>query len=327
VRWDVVTPPEWKHVDEAGIEHLRQDGVCPPLEKEYLRRDGTRVRVLLGACRVPGDSGQVVVSAADMTQRNKMEEELRRSRNGLELRVRERTAELELRNKELQDFAFVASHDLQEPLRKVRTFCDMLAARCGVSVDEASRDYLMRMQTTAARMQDLLNSLLAYSRVTAKAEPMMETDLAKCVEAALSNLEILIREKNPCVEVGDLPTVRADRVQMIQLFQNLIGNGMKFQSKGKTPHVKIYGRSGGENEAYEICVEDNGIGFDEKYLDKIFLPFQRLHGTSSDYGGVGMGLAICKKIVGLHGGKITARSEPGKGSTFIVTLPSERKMR
>jgi PAS domain S-box-containing protein len=261
--------------------------------------------------------------AQDITERKQMEEELRKSRDQLDLRVRERTAELELRNKELQDFAFVASHDLQEPLRKVRTFGDMLAGRCGTSLDEASRDYLRRMQTAAARMRNLLNSLLAFSRLTTKAEPMKETDLGKSVEVVLSNLEIMIKEKNACVEVGDLPTVRADRVQMVQLFQNLIGNALKFQREGKTPHVKVYAKEGGdENGAHEICVRDNGIGFEEKYLDKIFLPFQRLHGSSSAYEGVGMGLAICKKIVERHDGKITARSEVGKGSTFIVTLPA-----
>ncbi len=267
---------------------------------------------------------QFAVVFTDITERKRAEEELRRSRDELELRVRERTAELELRNKELQDFAFVASHDLQEPLRKVRSFGDMLAGRCGVSLDETSRDYITRMQKAAIRMQTLLSSLLAYSRVTSKAEPIKRTDLVKSVEVALSNLEISIKEKNARVEVGDLPTVRADRVQMIQLFQNLIGNALKFHREGKTPHVKVYARLRKEDRSCEIRVEDDGIGFEEKYLDKIFLPFQRLHGRSSGYEGVGMGLAICRKIVERHGGEIAARSELGKGSTFIVTLPVER---
>jgi signal transduction histidine kinase len=129
-------------------------------------------------------------------------------------------------------------------------------------------------------------------------------------------------EKNAVVGVGDLPTVKADPVQMAQLFQNLIGNALKFNRDGEAPHVKIHAKEVGGG--YEIYVEDDGIGFDEKYLDKIFLPFQRLHGRSGNYEGVGMGLAICKKIVERHGGKITARSEPGRGSTFIVTLPANR---
>jgi light-regulated signal transduction histidine kinase (bacteriophytochrome) len=268
-----------------------------------------------------------------------MEEALRKSKDELEIRVQERTAELEKANaklieynrrlesfnKELQDFTFIASHDLQEPLRKVRSFGDMLVAKRGVSLDKDSRDYIRRMQAAAARMQALLNSLLAYSRVTTKAEPRKKTNLKKSVEEALSNLERMIQEKNAGVEIGDLPTIKADRVQMVQLFQNLIQNALKFNRDSQPPRVKVYARLEEEKGSYEICVEDNGVGFEEKYLDKIFLPFQRLYGRSSGYEGQGMGLAICRKIVERHDGEITARSQVGKGSRFIVTLPAERK--
>ncbi len=294
-----------------------------------------RIRHSSGSFRIVEASGIAHIGPGrhlfvghDITGRKQMEEALTKSRDELEQRVRERTAELELRNKELQDFAFVASHDLQEPLRKVQTFGKMLAAKCGVSLDETSSDYIDRMEKAAARMQTLLNSLLSYSRVTTKAETIKDTDLRKSVKSALSNLEIMIKEMNARVEVGELPRVWADRVQMMQLFQNLIGNALKFSREGDPPHVKIYAEEVGDAEAaYEIYVEDNGIGFDERYLDKIFLPFQRLHGRSSEFEGVGMGLAICRKIVERHGGKITARSEPGKGSTFIATLPAKRKVR
>jgi signal transduction histidine kinase len=140
----------------------------------------------------------------------------------------------------------------------------------------------------------------------------------------MSNLELMTEEKDARVDIGDLPAVRGDQVQLTQLFQNLIGNALKFSQEGKAPHVKIYARHAGD-EKWEICVEDNGIGFEEKYLDKIFLPFQRLHGMA-DYKGLGMGLAICRKIAERHGGYITARSELGKGSTFVVTLPAARDM-
>ena len=264
---------------------------------------------------------------------------LKKAHDELELRVQERTAELEKANveliqsnkkleelnKELQDFAFIASHDLQEPLRKIQTFGDLLIADCAAILDETFKDYLNRMQKAAATMSDLLDSLLAYSRVAAMAEPLKATDLKILVEKALSNLEIMIEEMNARVEVQDLPTVRVDPAQMIQLFQNLIANALKFHQQDQAPHVKIYARLKDENGTHEICVEDNGIGFQEQYVDKIFVPFQRLHGRSSLYEGMGMGLAICKKIVERHGAEITAKSELGKGSTFIVSFPAKTK--
>jgi len=257
--------------------------------------------------------------------------QLRRSKDELEMRVLARTADLERSNKELQDFAFIASHDLQEPLRKVQTFGDLLIKRSAASLEAESQDYVRRMQNATARMQKLLESLLSYSRVATKSEPFVKTDLGKSVQSALSNLEIVIKEKGAVVTVDALPEIEADRAQMIQLFQNLIANALKFQKENETPRVKIYSRKaakdeGGNTGMYEIRLGDNGIGFDEKYLDKIFLPFQRLHGRSG-YEGVGMGLAICKKIVERHGGGITAETELGKGSTFIVTLPARQEKR
>jgi light-regulated signal transduction histidine kinase (bacteriophytochrome) len=274
----------------------------------------------------------------DVTERVRLEEELRKARDSLELRVEQRTSELkaanralreyaaklERLNKELQSFAFIASHDLQEPLRKIQTFGSMIESRSGHLLPEKSRDFLARMQKAAKMMQDRLTSLLVYSRLTTKAEPFKETDLNRSVKAALSNLAPLIQDKKGKVEVGELPCLEADRSQMIQLFQNLIGNALKFQGNKRPPLIKIYARTvegAKEVEAYRIFVEDNGIGFDEKYLDKVFAPFQRLNGRS-EYEGVGMGLAICRKIVERHGGEITAQSEPGKGSTFVVTLPA-----
>lgn len=257
----------------------------------------------------------------DITERRRAEEELRA------LAVR-----LEQSNRELQDFASVASHDLQEPLRKIQAFGDRLKAKHGTFLNEEGRDYLDRMQNAAGRMQSLINDLLMYSRVTTKAQPFVLIDLTRVVREVLSDLEVRIEQAGGQVDLNDLPKVIADPVQMRQLFQNLIGNALKYHRPGHSPTVKVYAeRVGGSErrtaadgtESWQIMVEDNGIGFDEKYLDRIFTPFQRLH-SRSEYEGTGMGLAVCRKIVERHSGTITARSTVGEGTTFIVVLPSKQ---
>jgi PAS domain S-box-containing protein len=255
-------------------------------------------------------------------------EGLRRSRDKLETRVQERTAELARSNRELQDFASIASHDLQEPLRKVQAFGNLLVERHSECLNDEGRDYLARMKSAAARMQGLIGSLLDYSRVTSRAKPFSEVDLNEAAKEALLNLEVRIKETGGRVEVDGLPFIMADRSQVVQLFQNLIGNGLKFHKEGDPPHVKVYATPGkgtkpGKRDFWEITVEDNGIGFDETKVDRIFEPFQRLHGRSSPYAGTGMGLAICRKIVERHGGTITAKSIVGKGAAFIITLPKK----
>lgn len=265
------------------------------------------------------------------------EEKLREAHVELEKRVEERTAELaeanaklkayasrlEAANQELQEFAFVASHDLQEPLRKIQTFGDLICAKYEALLDEPGRDYLARVRSAAVRMSALLDALLSYSRVTSRITPFMPTDLTLCAREAASDLEVLISRTGGIVEIGKLPIAEVDPAQLRQLFQNLMANALKYKGD-KTPRVKVYGESC-LNGAFRIIVEDNGIGFDEQYLPKIFQPFQRLHGRNSPYAGTGMGLAICRKIAERHGGSITARSAPGKGSAFIVTLPRKQE--
>ncbi|HXH03406.1 MAG TPA: ATP-binding protein [Candidatus Competibacteraceae bacterium] len=239
---------------------------------------------------------------------------------------------LQASNKELQDFAFVASHDLQEPLRKIQAFADRLQERAGASLDEQSRDYLARMNHAARRMQTLIDDLLLYSRVTTKARPFEVVALSRVVREVLVDLEALIEQSGADIEVLDLPTLKADPTQMRQLFQNLLGNALKFRRPGVPPRIRVWAESGGEGDERgssrerslcRVCVQDNGIGFDEKYLHRIFIPFQRLHGRAQ-YEGNGIGLAIVKKIVERHGGSVTARSQPGVGATFIVTLPGQQ---
>jgi light-regulated signal transduction histidine kinase (bacteriophytochrome) len=245
----------------------------------------------------------------------------------LEQETRQRQ-ELSRSNEELQEFAFVASHDLQEPLRKIKTFGDRLKATCGDTLSEQGRDYLDRMQNAARRMQTLIEDLLSLSRVTTRAQPFVAVNLFQVTQEVLSDLEISIHQTQATIEVGELPIIKADPLQMRQLLQNLIGNALKFQRPEVLPVVKIYSNILSNssdpvavgNEQCQIIVEDNGIGFDEKYLDRIFNVFQRLHGRS-EYEGTGIGLAICRKIVERHQGSITASSKPGEGAKFIVSLP------
>lgn len=238
-------------------------------------------------------------------------------------------------NDELQQFASIASHDLQEPLRKIQAFGNRLKATCGGALNEQGLDYLERMQNAAQRMQALIDDLLILSRITTQAQPFVDVALAQITQEVLSDLEERLQETNGRVEVAELLTIEADPVQMRQLLQNLLSNALKFHRQQEPPVVKIYSQlfdqkwQPVEESAIathcQIVVADNGIGFDEKYLDRIFNVFQRLH-SRSEYEGTGMGLAICRKIAERHGGSITAKSTPGQGSTFIVTLPIKQRL-
>jgi GAF domain-containing protein len=223
-------------------------------------------------------------------------------------------------NRELQDFAYVASHDLQEPLRKIRTFGDRLKAKYSLQLGEHGQDYLSRMQSAASRMQTLIQDLLAFSRVTTQAQPFVFVDLNTVLQNVLTDLEMRLEETGGQVELADLPVIEADLTQMQQLFQNLLSNALKFHRQGEAPRVKITSEVALAEAICRISVADNGIGFEEKYVERIFGVFQRLH-EQGKYEGNGVGLAICRKIVERHRGKITTKSTPNQGATFIVTLP------
>lgn len=247
-----------------------------------------------------------------------------------EEQIKRYAIELERSNRELQDFAYVSSHDLQEPLRKIRAFGDRLKSKEASNLTEKSVDYLNRMVNAAERMQILINDLLSFSRVSTHAKKFELVDLNEILKGVLSDLEYAIEESHAIIEAERLPIVEAEPFQMRQLFQNLIGNALKFRKLDIKPYIKIYTRivprqvhaSPGDTLT-KIIVEDNGIGFDEQYKDKIFQIFQRLEGRK--FEGSGIGLSICKRIATRHGGDIEASSEVDKGATFIVTLPSKQK--
>jgi signal transduction histidine kinase len=303
------------------------------------------------------------VLARDMLQREESERRLKEANEFLEHRVAERTneltqansvmrteieerrraeeqvrlfaEELQRSNRELEQFASVASHDLQEPLRKIQAFGDRLESRFREVLGEAGRDYLDRMQSSAKRMRKLIDDLLEYSRVTTKAQPFAPVNLANVVQEVTADLETRLQQTGGRVEVSDLPVVRASPLQMRQLFQNLIGNALKFHRPDEPPVVRVSshtvhaaadgadGHNGAGGLQCEIVVEDNGIGFEPEYGERIFDLFQRLHGRD-EYEGTGIGLAICRKIVDRHNGHIVAQGTPGKGSRFLVTLPLEQ---
>lgn len=232
--------------------------------------------------------------------------------------LRESNARLQESNRDLEDFAYIASHDLQEPLRKIAAFGSRLRARIEDDVDEKSLDYLDRMDGATRRMQTLIGDLLSFSRVSTKGSDLIPVDLRDIVTRVLQDLEVAIAEAGATVHIGSLPTIDGDALQMRQLYQNLIGNALKFRHNDRPPEiwtdaVMVGGR-------WLLSVRDNGIGIDQIYADKIFTVFQRLHGRS-EYEGTGIGLAICRKIVERHRGTIRAQSDGQTGATFLIDLP------
>ncbi len=267
---------------------------------------------------------------SEAIEKARIYQRLQEFNNNLEMLVAQRTkdliylnTELQRSNQELQDFAYVSSHDLQEPLRKIQAFGNLLEEEFGRELGEGKL-YLDRMRNAASRMQILIDDLLTFSRVTTKALPFAPIDLTGIAQEVVSDLEARIRETHGSVEIAELPTIEADPLQMRQMLQNLIGNALKFHQPDQPPVVTVSAKYSTDSQTaeslWQLYVTDNGIGFDEKYLDRIFTVFQRLHGRSK-YEGTGIGLAVVRKIVARHGGSVTAKSAPGQGSTFIVTLP------
>ncbi len=240
----------------------------------------------------------------------------------LEGRVQERTQELKQSNKELMDFASMASHDLQEPLRKVVMFGDRLEEQIP-SQDVKSRDYLERMRKAARRMQGFIEDLLKLSAIATGGQPFQSVNLQTLAQEVADDLEARIAQSNAQLNIDHLPTLEADATQMRQLLQNLIGNALKYHRDGVPPVVTVTNRPLRDG-FWEITVRDNGIGIEPQLISRIFQPFERLH-IGGLFDGSGMGLTICKKIVGRHGGSIHVASQPNEGTSFIITLPEQHK--
>jgi light-regulated signal transduction histidine kinase (bacteriophytochrome) len=237
------------------------------------------------------------------------------------LELEQHTADLRRSNDELEQFAYVASHDLQEPLRKVASFCQLLQRRYGGQLDERADEYIEFAVDGAKRMQQLINDLLAFSRVGRTSEGMTTVDTAAAARQALQALARARQQARAKVDIGDLPTVTGDQTLLTQLFQNLIGNAIKFRAPDRAPRVEL--RAVREDEFWHFTCTDNGIGIDAEYAERVFVIFQRLHPKDS-YTGTGIGLSLCKKIVEYHGGRIwldTDRPADAVGSVIHWTLP------
>lgn len=303
-----VTPSE-QTISRTLRDLLRKTAIRD--QERLLRQKNSDEPVAVSVSISPVADGDVqqgaVVIARDIRERKEAEAE-----------IRDAVRRLEQSNRELEDFAYVASHDLQEPLRKIQAFGDRLHAKYAPELPEQAQDYIARMQSAAKRMQVLINDLLAFSRVTTKAQPFAPVDLGHVAREVAHDLEIRTHEAGAHIEIGELPAIDADPLQMRQLLQNLISNALKFRRDGVPPLITVNGSADGEKA--QLAVADNGIGFEEKYAERIFTMFERLHGRGT-YEGTGIGLAICRKIVERHGGEIVAHSTPEVGSTFIVTLP------
>jgi PAS domain S-box-containing protein len=311
---EIIIPEHYREQHMKGLVHYLHSGEGPLLNRrieiQALRRGGVEfpVEMTISTMRIEDN---VIFSAFihDISER-------KRAREALEATA----AELRRSNEELEQFAYIASHDLQEPLRMVASYTQLLERRYAAQLDATAREFIGYAVDGARRMQEFITGLLQYSRVGTERRVLAKVNLREVFDSAIANLRIAIEESSATVEARDLPVVRGDPRQLTQLFQNLIGNALKFRKAGTPPRVEVSGQR--EDGAFwRVSVKDNGIGLDPRFSERVFTIFQRLH-TRDEYEGTGLGLAICKKIVERHGGRIWVESKEGEGATFSFTLPA-----
>jgi PAS domain S-box-containing protein len=312
----MLIPPHLREHHRAGLKRYIATGQkhlnWARVEITGLHKSGAEIPVEISFGEFTAEGRHMFAAILrDVTERKRAEQELA-----------QRAEELARSNAELEMFAYVASHDLQEPLRMVASYTQLLARRYKEKLDAEAHEFIGFAVDGASRMQQLIQDLLSYSRLTTKGKPRNLTQSEAVCNVALENLQKSIEDSRAVVCVGPLPAVLADATQLTQLFQNLIGNAIKYRNERK-PEIRVAAKPDGDEWLFSI--QDNGIGIDPQYFERIFQMFQRLH-TRAEYSGTGIGLALCRKIVERHGGRIWVESQPGKGSTFLFTIPQAKRM-
>jgi light-regulated signal transduction histidine kinase (bacteriophytochrome) len=302
---DIAVPEDAQSFPEHMQQLARDQQIV--FEAQHLRQDGTTVPVEVSSRHIEYDGQPAILSTArDITERQETAQ-----------RIEQYADDLARSNKELEQFAYVVSHDLQEPARMVSSYLDLIARRYRGEIDEKADGYIHYAVDGAERMQEMIRALLNLSRVETRGKAFAPTDVETIVERTLTILDRAIEESSAKITYTDLPTVQADRTQLAQVFQNLIANAIKFRREDVAPHVHISARR--EDGAWRFAIADNGIGINPGQADRIFQIFQRLH-TREEYPGTGIGLALARKIVERHGGRLWMESVPGEGSTFYFTV-------
>ncbi|HUP13719.1 MAG TPA: ATP-binding protein, partial [Niastella sp.] len=332
--WNHVFHPEDQERAWKVWRHSLQTGEPYEIEYRCRRFDGAYRWFLGRALPLRDESGIILKWFGTCTDID----DQKRGADLMEQKVEERTRELRLMNEQLSQFTYAASHDLQEPLRKISYFLDRLLSSIGPSLNEENTHNVDRIEHTTGRMRSLIDHLLAYSNTTLGITGYKEVDLTVVVKEVLEDMEVAIKEKKATIDLKQLPELKGNQQQLRQLFQNLISNAIKYQQIGEAPHVQIYSMTvkGVDIQAsipaerretifHKIQVKDNGIGFRPEEAEQIFKLFQRLH-SKAEYPGTGVGLAIVQKVVENHHGYIRADSEPGKGATFTIHLPAEQSL-
>lgn len=313
LRWSEIIAPQALNQERAYLQQALRDGASGLHELNYIYNEGNPVPVLVGYAALANQGTDFVCFTLELSQQKEAERALEQY-----------AARLEESNRNLEQFAYAASHDLQEPLRKIQSFGEILNQRVAHKLDADEADILARVRTSAKRLWVMIDSLLSLSRISSRTRTFSRINTNALVQEVLADLEISIHTHHARVRVDSIPDLYGDPSQIHQLLQNLIGNAIKFHLPSKPPQVTVSGSSVSDTQV-EIRVQDDGIGFSTAHLERMFRPFERLQ-PRSEYEGVGMGLAICSRIVERHAGTITAQSEPGKGSTFIVTLPKADRL-